>query len=67
VAGSFLEELTFRFRDLLRAGEGSVDLLDAWAASLREASARLETYNMSPAEVLEALYYRMRADREATA
>ena len=67
VAGSFLEELTFRFHEILRQGTGSVDMLEGWTQAVREASARMETYNMNPAEVLEAMYHRMRADREASA
>jgi DNA polymerase III delta prime subunit len=58
--GSFLEELTFRFHERLRAGGTSVETLEAWTAAVKDALARIETYNMSPQTVVESLFYRMR-------
>jgi DNA polymerase III delta prime subunit len=58
---SFLEELTFRFSSSLRTGRLSHELLSRWNESVREALLRLETFNMNPSEVLESLYYGMRA------
>jgi DNA polymerase-3 subunit gamma/tau len=57
---AFLEELMARFRDLLRGGRVNVDTLEQWNQAVREAHARLETYNMNPSSILEALFYRMR-------
>jgi DNA polymerase-3 subunit gamma/tau len=61
---SFLEELTLRFSASLRSGRVPLDLLSRWNTGVREALLRLETYNMNPSEVLEALYYGMRGARQ---
>jgi DNA polymerase III delta prime subunit len=58
--GSFLEELTFRFHDRLRAGSTTVETLEEWTSAVKEALMRIETYNMSPQTAVESLYYRMR-------
>jgi DNA polymerase III delta prime subunit len=58
--GSFLEELTFRFHDRLRAGRTTVETLEEWTSAVKEALMRIETYNMSPQTAVESLYYRMR-------
>jgi DNA polymerase III delta prime subunit len=58
---SFLEELTFRFQELLRAGGTPVETLEEWTAAVKDALARIETYNMSPQTAVESLFYRMRA------
>lgn len=58
--GSFLEELTFRFHDRLRAGRGTIETLEEWTSAVKDALMRIETYNMSPQTAVESLYYRMR-------
>jgi DNA polymerase III delta prime subunit len=60
--GSFLEELTANLRGLLRDGSAPPESLERWAAAARDAHARVETYNMQPAAVVEALFSRMRAE-----
>ncbi|HEY9593151.1 MAG TPA: hypothetical protein VHE79_01645 [Spirochaetia bacterium] len=62
---SFLEELSRRFHDALRAGAVDPEVLSRWAARVRDALMRLETYNMSPGEVLESLFYAMRDARRS--
>jgi DNA polymerase-3 subunit gamma/tau len=64
---SFLEELTLRIQNPLRSGSVALDALEEWTSAIRECLMRIETYNMSPAAVVEALYLRMRetARREA--
>jgi len=57
---SFLEELMTHLGELLREGSASPDSLERWSAAARDASARIESYNMHPAAVLEALFYRLR-------
>jgi hypothetical protein len=57
---SFLEELLARMRGMLRGLPG-VETLEMWTEAVREAHARLDTYNMNPATILESLYLRMRA------
>jgi len=57
---SFLEELTMRLQEPLRAGKIDLDTLEDWTSALRESLVRIETFNMSPATVVEALYLRMR-------
>ncbi len=57
---SFLEELTFRFQDLLREAAVPVHVLEEWAAVVRESLMRVDTYNMNPATVVEALFLKMR-------
>jgi DNA polymerase-3 subunit gamma/tau len=56
----FLEELLARMRGMLRGLPG-VETLEIWTEAVREAHARLDTYNMNPATILESLYLRMRA------
>ncbi len=64
---SLLEELTLRFQDPLRSGAVELEVLEDWTAAVRESLMRMETYNMSPAAAVEALYLRMKetARREA--
>jgi DNA polymerase-3 subunit gamma/tau len=57
---SFLEELTFRFQDRLRAGGTPVETLEEWTSAVKEALVRIETYNMSPQTAVESLFYQMR-------
>jgi len=57
---SFLEELTLRLQDPLRGGTVALETLEEWINAIRESLMRMETYNMSPATALEALYLRMR-------
>jgi DNA polymerase III delta prime subunit len=59
---SFLEELAAHMRDLFRSAGVATDAMERWSEAAREASARIETLNMAPAAVLEALFYRLRAD-----
>ena len=59
-AVSLLEEITFRFRDLMRGGTVTREVLEEWANLTREALMRIDTYNMSPPAVIEALFLRMR-------
>jgi DNA polymerase-3 subunit gamma/tau len=58
---SFLEELLSHMHKLMRGGLPGVDVLEQWSEAVREAHLRLETINMNPSTVLEALYFRMRA------
>lgn len=64
---SFLEELTLRFQGPLRSRTVALEVLEDWTAAVRESLMRIETFNMSPASAVEALYLRMRetARREA--
>jgi DNA polymerase-3 subunit gamma/tau len=48
---SFLEELLRHLGELLRQ--------ERWSAAVRDAYARIESFNMQPSEVIEALYYRL--------
>ncbi len=57
---SFLEELMMRLRDPLRSGSMALEVLEDWAEAARESLMRIETYNMNPATVVEALFLRMR-------
>jgi DNA polymerase III delta prime subunit len=57
---SFLEELTFRFHERLRAGSTPVEMLEEWSTAVKDALARIETYNISPQTAVESLFYRMR-------
>ena len=59
---SFLEELMSHLREILRAGDAPVESLEQWNEAAREAHARIESYNMQPAAVVEALYYRFREE-----
>jgi DNA polymerase III delta prime subunit len=58
---SFLEELTFRLHELMREGQASLDVLEGWNVAVREALARLDTYNISPQTAVESMFYRMRS------
>lgn len=57
---SFLEELTLRLQEPLRAGTIPLEMAEEWSGAMRESLMRIETFNMSPATVIEALYIRMR-------
>ena len=57
---SFLEELTLRLQEPLRAGTIPLEMAEEWSGAIRESLMRIETFNMSPATVIEALYIRMR-------
>jgi DNA polymerase III delta prime subunit len=57
---SFLEELMSHLGEILRAGDASPEFLEQWSAAARDAHARVESYNMQPAAVVEALFYRLR-------
>jgi DNA polymerase-3 subunit gamma/tau len=61
---SFLEELMAHLGELLRAGSAEQESLERWSAAARDAHARIESYNMQPAAVVEALFYRLRAEGE---
>ncbi|HET6452714.1 MAG TPA: hypothetical protein VFI08_15450 [Spirochaetia bacterium] len=64
-AVSFLEELAAGMGGLLRSGELPLGALERWNESVREASARIESLNMQPAAVLEALFHRLRSEAAA--
>jgi DNA polymerase III delta prime subunit len=57
---AFLEELSSALRTALRSGGAGVDLLEGWAAAVRECHARIETLNVAPATALLALAARLR-------
>jgi DNA polymerase III delta prime subunit len=59
---SFLEELMAHLRELLREGSAPPESLERWSAAARDAHARVESYNMQPAAVVEALFYRLRSE-----
>ena len=59
---SFLEELAGHLSEILRSGGASTDSLERWTDAVRDAHARIESYNMQPAAVVEALYYRLREE-----
>jgi len=59
---SFLEELMTHLGELLREGSASPESLERWSAAARDALARIESYNMQPAAVVEALFYRLREE-----
>jgi DNA polymerase-3 subunit gamma/tau len=59
-AASLLEELTLRFRSLLRENAVPLDTLEEWSRAMRESQQKLELYNIHPASVVEALFHRMR-------
>lgn len=57
---AFLEELSGVLRGALRGGGAGVDLLEGWAAAVRECHSRIETLNVAPATALLALAARLR-------
>jgi DNA polymerase-3 subunit gamma/tau len=59
-AVAFLEELSAALRAALRGGGAGVDVLESWAAAVRECHSRLETLNVAPATALLALAARFR-------
>jgi DNA polymerase III delta prime subunit len=59
-AVAFLEELAGALRAALRGGGAEVDLLEGWAAAVRECHSRIETLNVAPATALLALAARLR-------
>ncbi len=59
---SFLEELAAGMGSLLRSGSLSTDALERWSDASREAALRIESLNMQPAGVLEALFHRLRME-----
>ena len=63
VLSSFLEELLRYLGQLLRQGSETAESLERWSEAVRDASARIESYNMQPSGVLEALFYRIREER----
>ncbi len=82
-AASFIEELGFRMRGLLRGAPGQVQpgqgrpahaqpaavslhTLEQWSAAVRESLGKLEL-NISPPNIIEALFLRMREIRGAEA
>ena len=59
-AVAFLEELAAALRAALRGGGAGVDMLESWAAAVRECHSRIETLNVAPATALLALTARLR-------
>jgi DNA polymerase-3 subunit gamma/tau len=59
---SFLEELMTHLGELLREGSASPESLERWSAAARDAHARIDSYNMQPAAVVEALFYSLRGE-----
>jgi DNA polymerase-3 subunit gamma/tau len=57
---SFLEELTLRIQEPVRRGTIPLETAEEWTGAIRESLMRIETFNMSPATVVEALYISMR-------
>jgi DNA polymerase-3 subunit gamma/tau len=57
---AFLEELSGALRAALRGGGAGVDLLEGWAAAIRECNSRIETLNVAPTTALLALAARLR-------
>jgi len=64
-AVSFLEEVAAGIGALLREGELPIAALERWSDALRDAAARIESLNMQPAAVLEALFHRLRTEAAA--
>ena len=56
---AFLEELSNALRSALQGGAGA-DLLEGWAAAVRECHARIEALNVAPTSALLALAARLR-------
>jgi DNA polymerase-3 subunit gamma/tau len=65
---SFLEELMAHLGELLRKGSAPPESLERWSEAARDAHARVESLNMLPSAVMEALYYQVRGEaaREET-
>jgi hypothetical protein len=59
---SFLEEMAGGMGELLRSDLLPTDTLEQWATAAREAASQVEALNMPPAAVVEALFYRLRAE-----
>jgi len=59
---SFLEELMSHLGEILRTGDAPPEALERWSAATRDAHARVESFNMQPAAVVEALFYRLREE-----
>jgi DNA polymerase III delta prime subunit len=57
---SFLEEVTHRLCEMLRAGEVPLEISESWAGLVREGMEKLETLNITASNVVENLYLRMR-------
>jgi DNA polymerase-3 subunit gamma/tau len=57
---SLLEELMLQLREPLRSGTVSLEILEDWVDAARESLMRIETFNMNPSTVMEALFLRMR-------
>ncbi|HTP58174.1 MAG TPA: hypothetical protein VMM82_04600 [Spirochaetia bacterium] len=57
---SFLEELVLQLQEPLRSGTVGLEVLEGWADAVRESLMRIETFNMNPSTVTEALFLRMR-------
>jgi len=49
-----------QMRGPLHSGTASLEVLEDWADAVRESLMRMETFNMSPSTVMEALFLRMR-------
>ncbi len=60
VASSLLEELMGQLLGLLTEDRVGAETLERWSAAVREAQLRLESFNMQPPAVIEAMFYRMR-------
>ncbi len=56
---SFLEELALQLSSRLRSSPDALEVLESWSEAIREAVTRIETLNINPSLVLEALFYRM--------
>lgn len=61
IATSFLEELLGGMHARMQSGAVAAEILEQWVDAAREAHQRLETFNMSPATVVESLFFRMRS------
>jgi hypothetical protein len=57
---SFLEEVTHRLREMLRAGTAPLEAVESWSGLVREAIEKLESVNIPASNVLENLFLRMR-------
>ncbi|MBN1697901.1 MAG: hypothetical protein JW881_10345 [Spirochaetales bacterium] len=61
---SFCEELFQRFGDILKSSSSSgngFEQIERWAALLRQSISDVEVLNLSPKNILQTLYYKMRA------
>jgi DNA polymerase-3 subunit gamma/tau len=63
IFSSFLEELLRHLAEALRQGSVSVESLEGWSAAIRDAHTRIESFNLHPSGVVEALFYRLCEER----